>query len=230
MISNDRVAGKLKKIRQVYKKAADAKMKSGGGRVVFVVYDLCKTIWGESPAVTSLQEGIDSSSQADQENVDCVLNGPYDQLGSSSSSSNSFPSLSNVADDLNDEDQILQQNQSTSGRRENVTDLLNKRKDLKLAAKTCPEKRKLNYTEEDIQLKRKLIERMDKSDQEFQENLERINRTMENIGHSVQQSVGKVLDCWLKFYSQELNQIFIVTATCFNHREGFIIKTGGSKY
>ena len=31
---------------------------------------------------------------------------------------------------------------------------------------------------------------MDKSDQEFQENLKRINRTMENIGQSVQQSVG----------------------------------------
>ena len=68
--------------------------------------------------------------------------------------------------------------------------MLNKRKDLKLTAKTRPEKRKLNYVEEDIQLKRKLIERIDKSDQEFKENLERINRTMENVGHSVQQSVG----------------------------------------
>ena len=80
--------------------------------------------------------------------MDCVLNDPYDQLGSGSSSSNSFPS--NVADDLDDEDQILQQNQSTSERRESVTDLLNKRKDLKLATKTRPEKRKLNYVEENI--------------------------------------------------------------------------------
>ena len=136
VISKDRVAAKLKKIRQDYKKAADAKKKSGVGRVVFVFYDLCETIWGGS------------------------------------------------------EDQILQQNQSTSERRESVTDLLNKRKDLKLTAKTRPEKRKLNFAEEDIQLKRKLIERIDKSDQEFKENLERINRTMENIGHSVQQSVG----------------------------------------
>ena len=56
--------------------------------------------------------------------------------------------------------------------------MLNKRKDLKLAAKTRPEKSKSNYAEEDIQLKRKPIERMDKSDQWFQENLERINRTM----------------------------------------------------
>ena len=105
MISKGRVAAKFKKIRQDYKKAADAKRKSGDSRVfVFVFYDLWEAIWGGSPAVTSLQEGIDSSSQADQENVDCVLNGPYDQLGSSSSSSNSFLSLSNAADDLDDED------------------------------------------------------------------------------------------------------------------------------
>ena len=122
--------------------------------------------------------------------MDCVLNGPYYQLGSSSSSSNSFPSSSNVADDLDDLDQVLLQNQSTSERRKSITDLLKKCKDLKLAAKTRPEKRKLNYAEEDIQLKGKLIEKMDKSDQEFQENLKRINRTMENVGHSVQQSVG----------------------------------------
>ena len=44
MISKDRVAAKLKKIRQDYKKAADTKRKSGGGRVVFVFYDLCETI------------------------------------------------------------------------------------------------------------------------------------------------------------------------------------------
>ena len=61
---------------------------------------------------------------------------------------------------------------------------------MKFAAKTRSEKRKLDYGEENIKLKRKLIERMDKSDKEFQENLERINRTMENIGFSVQQSVG----------------------------------------
>ena len=145
---------------------------------MFVFYDLFETMQGGSPAVTNLQEGIDSNNQADQENMDCVLNGPYDQLGRDSSSNNSFPSSSNVADDLDDENQILQQNQSTNERRESVTDLLNKRKGLKLAAKTLAEKRKLNYPEEDIQLKRKLIERMDKSDQWFQENIERINRTM----------------------------------------------------
>ena len=107
---------------------------------MFVFYDLCETIWGGSAIVTSLQEGIDSSSQANQENVDCVVNGPYNLLGSNSSSTNSFPSSSDIAEDLDDEDQMLQQNQSTSERRESLTDLKLTAKDLKLAAKTCPEK------------------------------------------------------------------------------------------
>ena len=128
-------------------KVADAKRKSGAACVVFLFYDLFETTWGGSPAVTSLPEGIDSISQADQENVDCILKGPYEQPCNSSSSNNSFSSLSNVADGLDNEDQILQQNQNTNKRREGVTDLLNNRKDVKLATKTRPEKRKLNYAE-----------------------------------------------------------------------------------
>ena len=45
------------------------------GVVLFLFYDLCKIIQRGSPTVTSLQEGIGSSSQADQDNVDCVLRG-----------------------------------------------------------------------------------------------------------------------------------------------------------
>ena len=36
---------------------------------------------------------------------------------------------------------------------------------------------------------------MDKSDQEFQENLERINRTLENIGHSLQSRIQLNFSC-----------------------------------
>ena len=65
-----------KRKRHDYNKATDTKRKSGGYRVAFVFYDICETICGGSPAVKTLQEGIDSSSQADQENLDSVLNGP----------------------------------------------------------------------------------------------------------------------------------------------------------
>ena len=66
VISKDRVAAKF------FKKSNYKKLQTPKGKVVGVVLCLL-SIWGGSPAVASLQEGIDSSSQADQENVDCVL-------------------------------------------------------------------------------------------------------------------------------------------------------------
>ena len=51
-----------------------------------------------------------------------------------------------------------------------------------LATKTHLEKQKLDYTEEDIQLKRKLTDEMDKIDREFQENFKKVKRPMESIG------------------------------------------------
>ena len=50
-ITKERITAKS--IRTGFKKAADAGRKSGGGRVVFMFYDLCENIWGGSPAVTS---------------------------------------------------------------------------------------------------------------------------------------------------------------------------------
>ena len=82
----------------------------------------------------------------------------------------------------------------------------------------------MNYEEKDIQLKRKLIERMDRSDQEFQENLETIE-----LWKILDTQSNKVLDCWLKFYGQEPSQTFVVIITYFHHQEGFIIKIGRFK-
>ena len=60
-ITKDRLTAKLKSIRNAYKKAVDSKKKSGGGRVVFVFFDLCEKLWQGSPAVTSIANAIDSS-------------------------------------------------------------------------------------------------------------------------------------------------------------------------
>ena len=53
-ITKERITAKLKSIRTSFKKAADAGRKSGDGKVVFMLYDLCENLWGGSSAVTSL--------------------------------------------------------------------------------------------------------------------------------------------------------------------------------
>ena len=44
----------------------------------------------------------------------------------------------------------------------------------------------LNISREELSLKRKLIEKLDKPDDDFKESMEKINKTMENISSSIQ--------------------------------------------
>ena len=52
------------------------------------------------------------------------------------------------------------------------------------------ESRLLQLLREDTALKRKLLERMERSDEEFKESFASINCVMQAIGNAIQQSVG----------------------------------------
>ena len=60
-MNKKRIVAKLKSIRSRFKKAIDCGKKSGGGRAVFTFFDFCNVLWGDCPAVTSIQNSIDSS-------------------------------------------------------------------------------------------------------------------------------------------------------------------------
>ena len=60
------IGGKLKTIRTNFKKAVDTIIRSGGGRVVLTFSGLCEKFWSGSPAVTSIENSIDTSSSTNQ--------------------------------------------------------------------------------------------------------------------------------------------------------------------
>ena len=75
LIAKERIWAKPKKMRKHYKKSLDSGRKSGRGRVVFTFCDLCESggRGGGSPAVESVDTGIDSSSASVQdESADSV--------------------------------------------------------------------------------------------------------------------------------------------------------------
>ena len=62
-----RIGGKLKTIRTNFKKDVDTNKRSGRGRVVLLTfYGLCKKLWSGSPAVTSIENLIDTFSFTNQ--------------------------------------------------------------------------------------------------------------------------------------------------------------------
>ena len=64
LLTKERTSAKIKRIRSNYKKAVDARRRSGGGRIVLTFYDLCENVWGGSPAVQSIDGEIDFSDNA----------------------------------------------------------------------------------------------------------------------------------------------------------------------
>ena len=70
---------KKKSIRSGIKKAIDCGKKSGGGRVVFTFFDFCNDSWGGCPAVTSIQNCINSSKPLSNDDSDS-----FSPVGSSS--------------------------------------------------------------------------------------------------------------------------------------------------
>ena len=61
-ITRDRIASTLKNVQAAYKKAVNLTGKSGAGHVVSTFYDICSDIWGTSPAVNGMDDGLESSS------------------------------------------------------------------------------------------------------------------------------------------------------------------------
>lgn len=59
-ITKQCLTNKLKSIRLKYRQAVDTGKRSGHGRVVLLYYQLCKSIWGGSPATQQPESGLES--------------------------------------------------------------------------------------------------------------------------------------------------------------------------
>ena len=51
----------LKSIRTKFRQSVDSGKRSGHGRVVWIHYELCESIWGGSPATASIETGVEST-------------------------------------------------------------------------------------------------------------------------------------------------------------------------
>ena len=73
---------------------------------------------------------------------------------------------------------------------EKVSEMLKNCKDKKMTSWISSDNQLLQLTREDIAFKKKMLEKMEKSDNELRTELANLNQVMSNIGFSIQQSVG----------------------------------------
>lgn len=101
-------------IAKKFREAVDSGRKSGHGRVVLLYFDLCKGIWGGSPAISTIVEGIETteindgssvSRESPNSNDDTQSNSPVEleieDDGGISTDSTSTSSTSTCKDQIN---------------------------------------------------------------------------------------------------------------------------------
>ena len=163
---------KLKTIRTNFKKAVDTNKRTGSGRVVLTFYGLCEKLWSGSPAVTSTNQSAESTENNDSKN-----------MAPSSDKGNGYA--------LESESNFEESNYSDEAteRRNKIRKLLKNRKFEKLSLKSGAEAQILQCYIDDLNLKRKIIEIMEASKENFKECISKVNKTIEGIGTAVTQSV-----------------------------------------
>ena len=195
IVTTDRISAKIKIIRVYFRKAVDSGKKSGGGRVVFTFYSLCQSLWGSSPAVNSIPNSIDSqddSSEALESAASHFSSTVTDEIGlfdDHQKSQENTDSRDDAADDEEVNSNPIGQSQQYPGR-EKVKTFLKNRRSQKLSTRMGAESQMLQFAKEDLNLKTKLLEQLEKPDADFNQNITKVGRTMDTISNVMQQCVG----------------------------------------
>ncbi|XP_060797916.1 uncharacterized protein LOC132899880 [Neoarius graeffei] len=149
-ISKAQVTSKLKAIRAKYRRAVDAGRRSGCGQVV-LFFELCEAIWGGSTGTCSLPGGI--------ETADLRADRPSEATSSTSSST------TEGGTDC-DEDEVGSQvlsGQTVARRRTQLATMMESHRTDRLKRKISP----LVIAQEELELKRRMFQRLEETDREF---------------------------------------------------------------
>ena len=179
------ITTKLKAIRSKFRAAVDSGRKSGHGRVVLLYFESCEAIWGGSPATSTIRAGIESTDITIE--VESRSSSPTPSLASTPSST-SFESerLGDIDNPEPGASQEMQLQESTVNKRRNLLDgKLRGHKQEKLKRKLSTDSQLLTIAQEEMQMKRRLLDKMDCMDKEHSQQMARLNTSMEQLTGSI---------------------------------------------
>lgn len=169
-ITKSILATKLKNIRLKFRQAVDSG-RSGHGRVVLLYYERCEKIWGGSPATNQVEGGIQSTDLLESSDVTepgspvelNTVSQPEEESSSSASTS--------VA--------------TTEHRRQLLDSKLKNYKQEKLKRKLPVDAQLLSCAQEELSIKRRLMEQMEGMEKQYSENMSRLSTNMEKLTDSI---------------------------------------------
>ena len=207
VLSKAIITTKMKAIRVKYRHAVDSGRKSGHGRVVLLYFDYCEKIWGGSPATTTLESGIETTeisvelldsiqpivsvSPSLSEATNCAINSNAQNLVDSDEECSSPSPISITEIDRNTPAPSLSSTSTNSEtnsikeRRDKLNSRLKNYKGEKLKRKIPADVQMMRYAQEDVDLKKRLMDKMDNMENDYAENMNRLSSNIDKLTSSI---------------------------------------------
>ena len=218
-----KIASKMKKMKNGFRKALDSGKKSGGGRIVSSLYQECADVWAGCPAATSIDGGLETTDLNKTEDETLSEENSAVDIDSQESSL-SISTENNVDDDdgLNDESKSSScepLKKKMKLRREELSNLLKDRRNSKSIKKTTFQEKMLNFAteesdmrKEDLELKKRLVDQFESSEKQFSATIQKLsedlNKTMSEGFHMMQMMLQpmQVLYPAQSYYQMQRNE------------------------
>ncbi|XP_019134811.2 uncharacterized protein LOC109143111 [Larimichthys crocea] len=168
-ITQANLTTKMKAIRGKYRNAVDTGRRSGHGRVVLLYLELCEKVWGGSPATTTIASGIETHELED----------------SASPATSVSSSLDESAADVQEVDDGVAITPTVKQRRDLLQTRLQGHRHDRMKRKLPAEAQWLNAVEEDKQLKKKLVDIIETSENRAADNLSKMTQTLDRLTASI---------------------------------------------
>ncbi|XP_060769457.1 uncharacterized protein LOC132876169 [Neoarius graeffei] len=162
-ISKAQITAKLKGIRNKYRHAVDSGRRSGHGRVVLIFFELCEEIWGGSPGTDSIPSGTESAGMVEDSASSSTSDSPRSPVELEVS-----PASTVSAAKVNRQRNVFQAKLDS-----HRGDRLKKKAPADAAV------------QEDLQIKRRMLQLMEESEKRASEHLERVNNNIELVTSTV---------------------------------------------
>ena len=170
-ITKATLSTKLKAVRKKFREAVHSGRKSGHGRVVLLYYELCQEICCGSPATNMISSGLESSTLIDDIDVDGALDTPA-MVGVNDDESES------LEDEEGPQDDATPTSSTIKHQRELLNSKLKCYRQENLNRKLPVDNQLLSIAQEELEIKKKLINRMEEVDKE---NSNQMGRMMTNM-------------------------------------------------
>ena len=172
------LTSKLKAIRVRFRQAVDSGRRSGHGRVAMIYYELCEQVWGGNPATEQIDAGIETVE----------LENGLDQSATKHSTTTTTSSETEQDIGKNDESDAESEHvppDTTVKRRQFLDNRLRSYKHEKMKRKLPVNTQLLSCAQEELAVKKRLLEQVDKMDRRYAENMEKMSQTMEKLTNSI---------------------------------------------